>query len=121
MRHMMFVEVSVLSVSAASFAQTSDEIEKALLAAPRQARESATVIRWSADFTYETLKSGAGPLVCYDRSGQPAQQPFAVECTSSANLDRVAASMRIEAANPDAAERRAAFEALERADQWPQP
>ena len=121
MRRMILAILSVLAVSAGAFAQSSDEIEKALLAAPRQLSEGATVISWNADFTYETLKEGTNRLVCYDRSGQPAQQPFAVECTSIANLDRVAQSMRIEAANADPAERRAAFEALERAGDWPPP
>src|SRR5262249_16368518 len=48
-------------------------------------------------FTYETLKKGANRLVCYDRSGQPGQQPFAVECTSIANLDRAAQNLKLEA------------------------
>lgn len=120
MRRMILVVLGVLAVSAGAFAQTA-EVEKALLAAPRQSREATTVIRWRADFTYETLRSGSGRLVCYDRSGQPSQQPFAVECTSVANLDRVAQNMRIEAENADAAARRAAFEALETAGSWIRP
>ena len=38
--------------------------ERALAAAPRQMREGATVIRWKADFTYETIKKGTNRLVC---------------------------------------------------------
>lgn len=121
MRCMILVVFSVMAVSAGSAAQSSEEIEKALLAAPRQVRDATTVIRWKDDFTYETVKTGTNRLVCYDRSGQPAQQAFSVECTSMANLDRVAQSMRIEAVNPDAEARRAAFEALERAGNWIEP
>ena len=45
MRRMILVVLSVLAVSASAFAQTSVEIEKALLAAPRQLKEEATVIK----------------------------------------------------------------------------
>ena len=61
-------------------------------------REGTTVVKWKADFTYDTLKKGTNRLVCYDRSGQPGQQPFSLECTSIANLDRVAQNMKFEAA-----------------------
>jgi len=110
-----------MAVSASAFAQTSAEgIEKALLPAPRQMKEGATVIKWKADFTYETLKKGTNRLVCYDRTGQSGQQPFAVECTSIANLDRVAQSLKIEAI-PDKKEQQAAFEAAEKAGAWAKP
>jgi len=36
-------------------------------------------------------------MVCYDRSGFPLQQPFSVECTSLANLDRAAQNLKAEA------------------------
>ena len=83
-------------LSAAVLAQ-SPEIETPLLAAPPNQREGATVIKWKPDFTYDTLRKGTNRLVCYDRSGQPGQQPFSLECTSIANLDRVAQNMRFEA------------------------
>ena len=108
----------VLSVSA--LAQTSPEIEKALLAAPAQMKDAATVIKWKPDFTYDTLKKGTNRLVCYDRPVQTGDQPFSVECTSIANLDRVAVSLKTEASTPQA-NRRAAFEELEKAGKWPKP
>jgi hypothetical protein len=121
MKHVLAAVLGMLAASAA-FAQTAEEaVEKALLPAPRQMREAATVIKWNADFTYETLKKGTNRLVCYDRSGQPGQQPFAVECTSIANLERVAQSMRIESANPDPKARQAAFEAADKAGTWIKP
>ena len=75
------------------------DVDKALLAAPAQPalRNQATVIKWKPDFTYDTLRKGSNRLVCYDRSGQPGQQPFSLECTSIANLDRVAQNMKFEA------------------------
>lgn len=75
----------------------SPDIDTPLLAAPANQREAATVIKWKPDFTYDTLRKGTNRLVCYDRSGQPGQQPFSLECTSIANLDRVAQNMRFEA------------------------
>ena len=75
----------------------SPDIDTPVLAAPANQRDGATIIKWKPDFTYDTLRKGTNRLVCYDRSGQPAQQPFSVECTSIANLDRVAQNMKFEA------------------------
>jgi len=91
------IVLGALALSAGVFAQSTSEIDKALLAAPRNMREGATVIKWKADYTYDTLKQGTNRMVCFDRTGQPGQQPFAVECTSIANLDRVAQNLKIEA------------------------
>ena len=121
MKRMIPVVLSILAFSASVFAQTPAEtIEKPLLAAPRQMKEGATVIKWKSDFTYETLKKGANRLVCYDRSGQPGQQPFSVECTSIANLERVAQSLKIETSGDKAAVQ-AAFEAADKAGTWTKP
>ena len=121
MKSMISAVLSLLIVSALGFAQTPDEmIEKALLPAPRNLKDGATVVKWKSDFTYDTLRKGTNRLVCYDRSAQPGQQPFAVECTSIANLDRVAQSLKIEAMG-DAKAVRAAFEALEKEGKWIKP
>jgi len=120
MKRMVLVVLIVLALSAAAFAQSQAEIDKALLPAPRQLKADATVIKWKPDFTYETLKKGTNKLVCYDRSGQPGQQPFAVECTSLANLDRVAQNLKIEAST-DKKDLRAAFEKLEKDGKWIKP
>ena len=85
-----------LAMSSGVLAQSPD-IDTPLLAAPANLREGATVVKWKPDFTYDTLRKGTNRLVCYDRSGQPGQQPFSLECTSIANLDRVAQNMKFEA------------------------
>src|SRR5947208_12019109 len=114
MKRVIVVALSILAISAAVFAQSSAEIDKALLAAPRQMKDGATVIKWKPDFTYETLRKGTNRLVCYDRSGQPGQQqPFSVECTSIANLDRVAQNLKFEAI-ADKTARQAAFDNAEK-------
>jgi hypothetical protein len=99
MKRIVLFVLGVLAVSTGAFAQAApaDVIERALSAAPRQAKEGATVIKWNADYTYETLKKGTNRMVCYDRSGEPGAQPFAVQCTSIANLDRVAQNRKFAA------------------------
>lgn len=106
--------LGVLAVSAGALAQTPAEaIEKALAGAPANMKEAAAVIKWKADGTYDTLKPGTNRLVCYDRSGELGQPPFAVQCTSVANLPRVAQNRKFEAI-ADRAARQAALDAAEK-------
>ncbi|HEY1240272.1 MAG TPA: hypothetical protein VGF16_06925 [Bryobacteraceae bacterium] len=97
MKRMIPIAVGVLALAGGAFAQNSPEIDKALAAAPAQQAKDATVIKWKEDGTYDTLKKGTNKLVCYDRSGVGGHAPFAVQCTSSANLDRVAQNRKFEA------------------------
>ena len=93
---LLVLGVTVLTVHVS--AQTpGDTIARALSALPADLREGAGVIKWKPDFTYDTLKKSTNRLVCYDRSGFPEQQPFSIECTSVANLDRVAQNLKFEA------------------------
>jgi hypothetical protein len=113
MQRIIPIVLGMLAVSVPGVSQTPAEImERALAAAPRQMREGATVIQWKADLTYETLKKGTNRLVCYDRSGELGRQPFAVQCTSIANLDRVAQNRKFEAM-ADKTARQAALDAAE--------
>ncbi len=73
------------------------DVDVALLAAPANLRDQATVIKWKPDFTYDTLRKGTNRLVCYNRSGQAGQQPFSIECTSIGNVERVTQNMKLEA------------------------
>src|SRR6266478_7183427 len=96
-RIVMFV-LGLMLVSISALAQAPDAVvEKALLAAPANLREGATVIKWKPDYTYDTLKKGTNRLVCYDRSGEPGRAAFAVQCTSIGNLERVAQNLKFEA------------------------
>ena len=88
------------------------DVDKALLAAPAALRDQATVIKWKSDFTYDTLRKGTNGLVCYDRSGFPLQQPFSVQCTSTANLSREAQNLKAEASG-DRGKSEAMLKALE--------
>jgi hypothetical protein len=90
------------------------DVDMALLAAPANLKDQATVIKWKPDQTYTTLRKGTNKLVCYDRSGFPLQQAFSIECTMLGNLDRVAQNMKIEALG-DRAKAQAAFDELEKA------
>ena len=110
-----------LALVAGAAAQTPDPaIDKALLAAPAQMKAGATVIKWKSDFTYDTLRKGTNRLVCYERPVAPGAQPFSVECTSIANLERVSQSLKTETiADPKA--RQTAFEEMEKAGKWTKP
>lgn len=113
MKRLVLLAFGVLAISGSAFAQSPDEaIDRALAPAPRNMKEGATVIKWKSDGTYDTLKKGTNRLVCYDRSGDPGQQPFAVQCTSIANLDRVAQNRKFEAI-ADRAERQKQIDAAE--------
>ena len=98
MKRTLPIALGILAVSISSFAQAPDDAaSKPLMAAPRQLKDGATVIKWKPDFTYETLKKGTNKMVCYDLSGWPGHPPFMLECTSLANLDRVAQNLKAEA------------------------
>ena len=73
------------------------DVDKALLPLPENMRNQTMVIKWKPDFTYDTLRKGTNGLVCYDRSGFPLMQPFAVECTAVGNLPREAQNLKAEA------------------------
>jgi len=110
----MIGAAAIVVASAGLLAQApADSLDRALAAAPRNMKEGATVIKWKDDNTYETLRKGTNRLVCYDRSGEPGRAKFAVQCTSIANLDRVAQNRKFEAI-ADATERKAALEKAEK-------
>lgn len=113
-KKMIIVVLGVLAISNRTHAQTPDNpsFERALAAAPRQMRDGATVIKWKDDLTYETLRKGTNQLVCYDRSGEPGRQPFAVQCTTKNNLNRVAQNRKFEAMT-DKAAKQAGLDAAE--------
>jgi len=114
MKHIALLVLTVMAASTVAFAQApSEAIDKALLAAPANLRDGATVIRWKADFTYDTLKKGTNHLACYDKSGQPEQLAFMVECTNLENLDRAAQNMKFEASG-DKAKTQAMLDAAEK-------
>lgn len=113
MKRVALIALGALSLSSLTSAQApAPDLDKALAAAPASARAAAAVIKWKADFTYETLRPGTSRLVCYDQSGDPSEQPFSVQCTSVGNLDRVAQNKKFEV-ETDRAKRQAALDAAE--------
>ncbi len=98
MKRIALVVLAVMAVSSSAFAQMPmNDNDTVLSALPARLRADASVVKWKPDHTYEVVKKGTNNLVCYDRSGFPLQQPFSIECTSMANLDRVAQNMKAEA------------------------
>lgn len=97
------------------------DVDKAVLAAPANLRNAATVIKWNtSNWSYTTLRKGTNRLVCFDSSGFPGQQPFSVECSSQGNLDRIKQNLMFEA-EPDRAKRQAAIAEAEKNGTRPKP
>src|SRR5579871_2209625 len=115
MKRIALILLGLAAVSTGALAQTPDDaIATAVLAAPANLRDGATVIKWKPDFTYDVLRKGTNKLVCYDRSGFPEQQAFSIECTSTMdNLPRVAQNMKLEALG-DKMKTQAALDAAEK-------
>jgi hypothetical protein len=111
MKRTLPIVLTILAATSGAFAQApSDPIQKALMAAPaRMKKEEITVIKWKPDYTYDTLQKGSSKMVCYDLSGYPGHPAFTIECTSTANLPRVAQNLRAEASG----DRKAAQAALD--------
>jgi len=108
MKRTLSIFLVASAVSAGAFAQSSPEIDKAVMAAPARMKADAMVVKWKSDFTYDTLRPGKNNLVCFDKSGLPGQQPaFSVECTNKGNLDRVAQNLKFEAMTDPAAKKAA--------------
>ena len=107
--------VALAQAPAQSSAPMDPALDKALAPAPRNLKDGATVIKWHPlpDMGYDTLRKGTNRLVCYDRAGDPGKQPFSAQCTSIANLDRVAQNRKFEAMT-DKAARDAAMEEAEK-------
>lgn len=89
-------------------------VERLLAGAPANLRPSLGVIRWKADYSYETLKVGTGRLVCFDRSGEDRRNAFAVQCTSVGSLPRVAQNRRFRAESKTNEDEQAKVAAAER-------
>ena len=115
MKRLVLLVVGIAAGASGAYAQSDAElIEGALAAAPVRARDATAVIKWNADHTYETIREGTNRLVCYSRADEARRQPFAVQCTSVANLERVAQSRQFRAeAGQDAAAERALVDAAE--------
>ncbi len=108
MKRMLLLALGILTFSPSAYAQSDSElIEQVLAAAPRRARDDASVVKWSANHTYTTIKDGTNAVVCYSRADQRDRPPFAVQCTVKANLDRVAQNRKFRADSSNAEEERA--------------
>jgi len=130
MRRIVLLVIGVVAISTSVLAQgrggppppppplepgaSQADVDMALLAAPAQLKDQATVVKWKPDFTYTTLRKGTNKLVCFDKSGAPLQPPLSIECTNLGNLDRVAQNMKVEASAGDRPKAQAQFDAMEK-------
>lgn len=92
----------------------AEYVERMLAGLSANLRAATGVIRWKADFTYETVKKGTNRLVCFDRSGEDRRNPIAVQCTSLGSLDRVAQNRKFRAESKTEAEEQAKVAAAEK-------
>lgn len=114
MKWIALVLFSIVVVVSGAWAQApADAISKALQAAPDRLKDDAGVIVWKADYTYETLRKSKNSIVCYDLTGKSLQQPFVLECTSEANLPRVAQNLKF-ASSGDKVKQQALLDAAEK-------
>jgi hypothetical protein len=90
------------------------DVDLALMAAPAQLKDQATVLKFKPDFTYTTLRKGTNRLACFDKSGMALQPPVSIECTSLGNIDRVVQNMKVEAMAGDRPKAQMAFDELEK-------
>lgn len=103
MKRILLIVVGIVAITPNSYAQSDAAlIEQALVAAPGRARQNASVIKWNADQTYTTIKEGTNQVVCYSRADERDRPPFAVQCTTTANLERVAQNRKFHAESTDA-------------------
>ena len=116
MKRIMLVIMGLLSVAVSAQAQTpAVTIEQAVDASPARFGGDAMIVGWNADHTYEIVRQGNNGLVCYDRSDERDRAPFAAQCTSVTNLDRVAQNRRFRAMTDDTAGESAMIDAAEQA------
>lgn len=113
MRILLALAGTSLIPAAASAQRSTMPVEDILAAAPSRARDEATVIRWNADYGYETLREGSNRLVCYDRSTETRRAPFDVQCTTLGNLERVAQNRRFRVESSDRQSENALVEAAD--------
>lgn len=115
MKRTFKIVLPVLAVVAGAVAQDASQsiIDRAVMAAPGNLKKDATVIKWKADYTYDTIRQGTNALVCYDESGMPGEPAFKVECTMKGNLPRAAQNLKFESIT-DAKARQAALDAAEK-------
>jgi hypothetical protein len=115
MKRIALFALAIIAVSSCTVARAQDDdyIARAVLAAPANLRDGATVIKWKSDFTYDIVRKGTNQLVCYDKSGQPEQPAYMIECTSLGNLDRAAQNMKFESSG-DKAKTQALLDAAEK-------
>jgi hypothetical protein len=89
MKRVMLAAIAI-AIAVPVYAQTDQEmIDRALLAAPANARANTTVVKWNADGSRVAIKQGNNGLVCWDQSVWPGQRPFSVHCTTEGSMARV--------------------------------
>jgi len=90
-RNATLVLAACLVMASSAAAQTDQEIiDRAVLAAPANARADATVVKWGADGKRVVVRQGKNGLACWDQAAWGhSRTPINVHCTAEAGLARV--------------------------------
>ena len=90
-RNATLVLAGCLVMASSAAAQTDQEIiDRAVLAAPANARADATVVKWGADGKRAVVRQGKNGLACWDQAAWGhSRTPVNVHCTAEAGLARV--------------------------------
>lgn len=91
MKRMIMAALAVLAAASQVQAQSNEQmIQRAVAPLSGRNAQGAAVVKFNADGSYTTLKEGTNAWVCYDRSSDPGRPAFAVQCTNTGNLERLA-------------------------------
>ena len=92
MKKAILFALMVAAVPFAADAQSMNDemIARALLAAPANLMEEASVITFDSNGRIEVVREGSNGLMCWDSSNEPGRQGnWTSQCTSELNRDRV--------------------------------
>lgn len=98
MKRIVIAALAVLAVASHVEAQSNEQmVQRALAPLSGRNAQGAAVVKFNADGSYTTLKEGTNAWVCYDRSGEQGRPAFAVQCTNTGNLERLAQNRKFTA------------------------
>jgi hypothetical protein len=98
MKRMIIAAFAMLAVATQAQAQSNEQmIQRALAPLSGRNAQGAAVVSFNDDGSYSTLREGTNAWVCYDRSGKWGAAPFAVQCTNTGNLARLAQNRKFAA------------------------
>ena len=114
MKRAFFFLAASLLIPSALLGQSQMQVQRALMAAPPNMRDDATVLELRPDGTTAVLRQGANGLMCWDNRGRRGyNNPLDVQCTTEANRPRLEQNHEFQAAGGSDEEIQARFQRSE--------